>query len=242
MRERLEEHLRRAVRRLLDDAGDMGEIPPFGVETSRQAEHGDFACNAAMVLAKRLRRPPLEIAERLIESLGDANGLVGRAEIAGPGFVNLWLSGDRWREVVRQILSSGEEFGSSRTGKGRRVQVEFVSANPTGPLSIGHGRQAALGDSIARVLLDATRAGYTEILLEAGPHLTTPGCGACPGGHGGLLAPGEVCLSSTNRNFRGRMGSPDAEVYLGSPASVAAAAVEGHIVDPREFWDGTTIE
>jgi len=155
MRERLEEHLRRAVRRLLDDAGDMGEIPPFGVETSRQAEHGDFACNAAMVLAKRLRRPPLEIAERLIESLGDANGLVGRAEIAGPGFVNLWLSGDRWREVVRQILSSGEEFGSSRTGKGRRVQVEFVSANPTGPLSIGHGRQAALGDSIARVLLDA---------------------------------------------------------------------------------------
>jgi arginyl-tRNA synthetase len=155
MRERLEEHLRRAVRRLLDDAGDMGEIPPFGVETSRQAEHGDFACNAAMVLAKRLRRPPLEIAERLIESLGDASGLVGRAEIAGPGFVNLWLSGDRWREVVRQILSSGEEFGSSRTGKGRRVQVEFVSANPTGPLSIGHGRQAALGDSIARVLLDA---------------------------------------------------------------------------------------
>ncbi len=155
MRERLEEHLRRAVRRLLDDAGDVGEIPPFGVETSRQAEHGDFACNAAMVLAKRLRRPPLEIAERLIESLGDASGLVGRAEIAGPGFVNLWLSGDRWREIVRQILSSGEEFGSSRTGKGRRVQVEFVSANPTGPLSIGHGRQAALGDSIARVLLDA---------------------------------------------------------------------------------------
>jgi arginyl-tRNA synthetase len=142
MRERLEEHLRRAVRRLLEDAGDSGEIPPFEVETSRQPEHGDFG-------------PPREIAGRLIESLGDAGGLVGRAEIAGPGFVNLWLSGDRWREVVRQILSSGEAFGSSRTGKGRRVQVEFVSANPTGPLSIGHGRQAALGDCIARVLLDA---------------------------------------------------------------------------------------
>jgi arginyl-tRNA synthetase len=155
MRERLEEHLRAAVRRLLDEAGDTGEIPTFEVETSRQKEHGDFACNAAMVLAKRLRRPPSEIAERLIEGLGDAGGLVGRAEIAGPGFVNLWLSGDRWREVVRQILSAGEAFGSSRTGKGRRVQVEFVSANPTGPLSIGHGRQAVLGDSIARVLLDA---------------------------------------------------------------------------------------
>jgi arginyl-tRNA synthetase len=155
MRERLEEHLRRTVRRLLDEAGDTGEIPTFGVETSRQKEHGDFACNAALVLAKRLRRPPSEIAERLIEGLGDAGGLVGRAEIAGPGFVNLWLSGDRWQEVVRQILSAGEAFGSSRTGKGRRVQVEFVSANPTGPLSIGHGRQAVLGDSIARVLLDA---------------------------------------------------------------------------------------
>ncbi len=155
MRERLEEHLRKAVRGLLDQAGDTGEIPAFGLERSRQREHGDFACNAAMVLAKRLRRPPSEIARGLIESLGDAGGLVGRAEIAGPGFVNLWLSGDRWREVVRQILSVGEKFGSSRTGKGIRVQVEFVSANPTGPLSIGHGRQAVLGDSIARVLLDA---------------------------------------------------------------------------------------
>jgi arginyl-tRNA synthetase len=89
---------------------------------------------------------------------------VGRAEIAGPGFVNLWLSDDRWREVVRQILSAGEAFGGSRTGKGRRVQVEFVSANPTGPLSIGHGRQAVLGDCIARVLLfagyDVTREYY----------------------------------------------------------------------------------
>jgi len=155
MRERLEEDLRRALRCLLDEAGDEGEIPAFGLERSRQREHGDFACNAAMVLAKRLRRPPREIAGRLIESLGDASGLVDRAEIAGPGFVNLWLSGDRWRDVVRQILSAGEEFGSTRTGQGRRVQVEFVSANPTGPLSIGHGRQAVLGDSIARVLLDA---------------------------------------------------------------------------------------
>ena len=155
MRERLEEHLRRAVRQLLDQAGETGEIPTFGVEPSRQREHGDFACNAALVLAKRLRRPPAQIARDLIEALGEAGGLVGRAEVAGPGFVNLWLSGDRWREVVRQILSAGEQFGSSQSGKGRRVQVEFVSANPTGPLSIGHGRQAVLGDSIARVLLDA---------------------------------------------------------------------------------------
>ena len=89
------------------------------------------------------------------------------------------------------------------------------------------------------VYLQATRAGYTETLLEAGAHITASGCGACPGGHNGVVAAEEVCLSSTNRNFRGRMGSQDALVYLGSPASVAAAAVAGEIVDPRELWDGS---
>lgn len=86
------------------------------------------------------------------------------------------------------------------------------------------------------VYLEATRRGYTELLLAAGAHITASGCGACPGGHNGIVGAGEVCLSSTNRNFRGRMGSPEAEVYLGSPASVAAAALAGEIVDPRELW------
>lgn len=85
------------------------------------------------------------------------------------------------------------------------------------------------------VYLEATKAGYTQILLEAGAHITASGCGACPGGHNGVVGPGEVCVSSTNRNFRGRMGSQDAEVYLASPASVAAAAVAGRITDPREY-------
>jgi len=89
-----------------------------------------------------------------------------------------------------------------------------------------------------RVYLEATKRGYTERLLEAGAHITASGCGACPGGHNGIVGAGEVCLSSTNRNFRGRMGSPEARIYLGSPASVAAAAVAGEIVDPREFWAG----
>ena len=91
------------------------------------------------------------------------------------------------------------------------------------------------------VYLEATRAGYTATLLEAGAHITASGCGACPGGHNGVVGPDEVCVSTTNRNFRGRMGSPDAEVYLGSPATVAAAAVAGRIVDPREFWKGNTL-
>ena len=85
------------------------------------------------------------------------------------------------------------------------------------------------------VYLEATRAGYTQTLLEAGAHITASGCGACPGGHNGVVAAGEICLSSSNRNFRGRMGSSEADVYLGSPASVAAAAVAGEIVDPRDL-------
>ena len=88
------------------------------------------------------------------------------------------------------------------------------------------------------VALEAARSGILETLLEAGAHVTASGCGACPGGHGGVLGAGEACLSSTNRNFRGRMGSADARVYLGSPASVAAAALSGRIVDPRDHWAG----
>jgi 3-isopropylmalate/(R)-2-methylmalate dehydratase large subunit len=89
-----------------------------------------------------------------------------------------------------------------------------------------------------RVHLEATRAGYVETLLAAGAHVTASGCGACPGGHNGVVGPGEVCISSTNRNFRGRMGSAEAEVYLASPATVAASAVAGHLADPRELWSG----
>ncbi len=83
--------------------------------------------------------------------------------------------------------------------------------------------------------VQATKAGYIETLMEAGAHVTASGCGACPGGHGGVVGPGEVCISSSNRNFRGRMGSPDAEVYLASPATVAASAIAGAIADPRDF-------
>lgn len=88
-----------------------------------------------------------------------------------------------------------------------------------------------------RVMLQATRAGYVQTLLEAGAHFTPSGCGSCLGGHMGLLGAGEVCISSTNRNFPGRMGSEKSEVFLASPATVAASAITGKITDPREFWD-----
>ncbi len=91
------------------------------------------------------------------------------------------------------------------------------------------------------VHLEATKAGFVQTLLEAGAHVTASGCGACPGGHNGVVGPGEACISSTNRNFRGRMGSTEAEIYLASPATVAASAITGKITDPRDFWDGTTL-
>jgi arginyl-tRNA synthetase len=168
MKERLHAALSRALRRLLDAAGDAGEAPAFALETSREAAHGDFACNAALLLAKRLGRPPREIAQRLAAELGDGDGLVERAEIAGPGFLNLWLRGERWHDVLRRILEAGPRFGTSDLGKGERVQVEFVSANPTGPLSLGHGRQAVLGDCIARTLAASGWAVTREYYFNNG--------------------------------------------------------------------------
>jgi arginyl-tRNA synthetase len=163
MKEALLEHVRVAVRSLLEGRGDV-DPPAFALEVPRGADHGDFACNAAMLLAKPLRRPPLEIAQQLIETLGDAGGLVARAEIAGPGFVNLWLSESRWHGVLQDVVKAGAAWGRSDAGAGRRVQVEFVSANPTGPLTLGHGRQAVLGDCLARMLEsqghDVTREYY----------------------------------------------------------------------------------
>jgi arginyl-tRNA synthetase len=151
LRERLNQAIAAAVEGLLRAAGDAGAAPEWSLEVPRQAEHGDFATNAALLLAKRLRRPPREVAAALAEALARTPG-VAHAEVAGPGFVNLRLADDRWRALLVEILGAGARFGAGDAGKGRKIQVEFVSANPTGPLSVGHGRQAVLGDCIARLL------------------------------------------------------------------------------------------
>ena len=158
MKERLRRQVEVALRGLLDAAGDSAELPEFAIEVPRQKQHGDFSCNAAMLLTKRLGRNPREIAEDLAERLDDADdGLVASSEVAGPGFLNFTLLEQGWQDLLHTIMDAGPEFGrADRPGlQERRVQVEFVSANPTGPLSTGHGRQAVLGDCIAR-LLEAT--------------------------------------------------------------------------------------
>jgi len=129
-------------------------LPGFVIERARSREHGDFACNVAMLLAKPARLKPRELAEKLVAAL-PANALVEKVEIAGPGFINFYLAAGAYHAELRQILDEGDAYGRSRSGAGRTAGVEFVSANPTGPLHVGHGRAAAIGDCLSR-LLEAT--------------------------------------------------------------------------------------
>src|SRR5205085_947059 len=121
------------------------------VEPPRDAAHGDLATNAAMVLAKAAKTNPRALAETIKPRL-EALPQVTNVEIAGPGFINLRLKPDAWRDELKAILREGEGYGLSRIGNNERVNVEYVSANPTGPLHMGHCRGAVVGDSLARLL------------------------------------------------------------------------------------------
>ena len=125
--------------------------PAIVLERPKQAQHGDYASNAALQLAKRLQRKPREVAQALVAALPPSRW-VAKTEIAGAGFINVFVSPAARQSVVARILAERDAFGRATAWQGRRVMVEFVSANPTGPLHVGHGRQAALGDAIANLL------------------------------------------------------------------------------------------
>lgn len=131
---------------------ELAELPAVQIEVPKIAEHGDFATNAALVLAATVRRPSRQVAEIIIQHLEPPEGMLARVEIAGPGFINFFLHEPFWYQVLQDIHLTGEAYGASDRWQGKRVQVEFVSANPTGPLHIGHGRGAALGDALANIL------------------------------------------------------------------------------------------
>jgi arginyl-tRNA synthetase len=133
------------------------DLPAFDIEAPRQAEHGDFATNAALVLASQAKQSPRRLAEIIKDGIAAPGNVLKKVEIAGPGFLNFFLEDAYWRDVLPDIRRVGETYGNCDLGAGLKVQVEFVSANPTGPLHIGHGRGAALGDALARLL---TAAGY----------------------------------------------------------------------------------
>lgn len=154
------------IRSTLDSAQADGslkslELPNVIVERSRKVEFGDYATNVAMLLAPREKRPPRDIAEVLSKMI-EADASIEKCEVAGPGFINIFLKSSYWTGLLADILSKGAGYGRSEVGKGKRVQVEFVSANPTGPLHIGHGRGAAVGDALANIL---KCAGY-EVTKE----------------------------------------------------------------------------
>ncbi|GFM37437.1 arginine--tRNA ligase [Desulfovibrio psychrotolerans] len=128
------------------------------IEPPKDRQHGDMAANIAMVLAKQAHMSPRDLAARIAGALQKNDPHIERIEIAGPGFLNITFSRDFWRQTMRVIEQSGDRYGSVTVGAGKKAQVEYVSANPTGPLHIGHGRGAAVGDSLARLL---RFAGYT---------------------------------------------------------------------------------
>lgn len=152
----MKEQLARLIHQALDTLVAQGvvpadAIPSVQIDRTRDKSHGDLASNIALALAKPAQRKPRELATLICDAL-PKNPLVTRTEVAGPGFINFFLSEDSNLSVVREILEQGTGFGRNNAGAGRKVQVEFVSANPTGPLHVGHGRGAAVGDSIRRLL------------------------------------------------------------------------------------------
>ncbi|MBV2135289.1 MAG: arginine--tRNA ligase [gamma proteobacterium symbiont of Ctena orbiculata] len=152
MKKQIEQLVAAALQRLTQD----GVIPPEAVvapkiERTRDSRHGDFATNIAMVLAKPARTNPRELAQRLLDAL-PSSALLESCAIAGPGFINFSLAASAYHSLIPAILEQGPSYGRSELGRGRRIQVEFVSANPTGPLHVGHGRGAAYGSVVADLL------------------------------------------------------------------------------------------
>jgi len=132
-------------------------LPPIILEIPKDESRGDYATTLAMTLASTEKRSPREIAETIAGQLEDREGVLERVEIAGPGYINLFIKRSCWIQTLKDAVGMGEDYGRLDIGKGKPVQVEFVSANPTGPLHIGHGRGAAFGDSLANLL---KAAGY----------------------------------------------------------------------------------
>ena len=157
----LRDSIKRLIRAALEHAVEAGDldlpaIPDVVINRNKDSAHGDFASPVAMALAKLARRKPRDIAEIIVRHL-PVNDAISQVEIAGPGFINVFLAKQAFHALVREIRSRDTQFGRAERRPDDTVQVEFVSANPTGPLHVGHGRGAAYGDAVA-ALLDA--AGF----------------------------------------------------------------------------------
>jgi arginyl-tRNA synthetase len=141
---------------------------PIEVEIPKETAHGDYASNVAMVLASRAGKkiPPRKISEALVEHLDDRDHILDRVEIAGPGFINFHIRENVWATLLKEIEDRGDDYGMSDPGSGKKILLEFVSANPTGPLHIGHGRGAVVGDVLANILQAAGHAVSREYYIN----------------------------------------------------------------------------
>jgi len=131
---------------------ELEQVPTIQLESPKVAEHGDWSTNLAMLLAKQLRQNPRAIAQQLIDAMDVDESILEAVEIAGPGFINFRFSKEHVIQELLSIIEQGNQYGKTEDRKGQKLQIEFVSANPTGPLTVGHGRNAVLGDTIARLL------------------------------------------------------------------------------------------
>jgi arginyl-tRNA synthetase len=166
LKSELERLLADAISRLVGSVLTQAVDPTWiNVERARDASHGDYTCNIALRLAKTAGRPAREIAQAIVAAL-PPSPLIARTEVAGAGFINIHLTGDSHSAVLRQVLERGERYGQSDAGGGMRVILEFVSANPTGPLHVGHGRQAAYGATLGNLLRVTGHSVHREYYIN----------------------------------------------------------------------------
>ena len=206
---------------LISSAQQWAPLPPFEIERPKVAAHGELSTNLAMILAKRLGRKPQEVAQELIQSLQDPDHLIRKVTVAGAGFINFTLSPQAWQQSLREVIQSGAQWGRSDASRGKRAVVEFVSANPTGPLHIGNARGGPLGDTIA-ALLEAT--GY-EVTREY--YVNDVG--------GQIDKLGESILYWIHNNFN-REGSPP-EGYPGEYVYELAVLAKEKFSEKINRWD-----
>jgi Arginyl-tRNA synthetase len=151
MKDQLQDLLKKCIQDLINE-GLINEMPPkVRLDHTKDKSHGDYATNIALMLAKQAKTSPLELAKIIVNQLEDAS-FIKKTEIAGPGFINFFLSDASSTSIVSEIIELGEMYGKSEIGKGQSILLEYVSANPTGPLHVGHGRGAAYGATVSNLL------------------------------------------------------------------------------------------
>jgi arginyl-tRNA synthetase len=152
------------------------DIPSIEIESTKENSHGDYATNLAMILASSMKTNPRKIADAIVKNIQDKNDMLAKVEIAGPGFINFFMKGDAWVTLLKEVDEKKDHYGESDIGRNKRVQIEFVSANPTGPLHIGHARGAVIGDVLANILEASGFSVFREYYInDAGNQMNNLG-------------------------------------------------------------------